>query len=92
MVTWRQEAPVQIGAHLPADPWANLGKSAVVVEIDRLYILAGPRTEVASEDDGAYLVLAPAPSRMHACMLAAPMLHACSPVHLLTRPSIENAV
>jgi hypothetical protein len=45
-------------------PWANLGKSAVVVEIDRLYVLAGPRIEVASEDDEAYVVLHPPSRRM----------------------------
>ena len=37
-------------------PWANLGKSAVVVEIDRLYILAGPKIEVATGEDAAYVV------------------------------------
>ena len=37
-------------------PWTNLGKSAVVVYIDRLYILAGPKTETASADDGNYEV------------------------------------
>lgn len=42
--------------HVPADPWTNLGKSAVVVYIDRLYILAGPKTEAASTEDGTYEV------------------------------------
>lgn len=37
-------------------PWTNLGKSAVVVYIDRLYILAGPKTETASAEDGNYEV------------------------------------
>ena len=37
-------------------PWTNLGKSAVVVYIDRLYILAGPKTEAASAEDGTYEV------------------------------------
>lgn len=37
-------------------PWTNLGKSAVVVYVDRLYILAGPKTEAASAEDGAYEV------------------------------------
>ena len=27
-------------------PWAKLGREPVVVEIDRLYILAGPKTNV----------------------------------------------
>ena len=37
-------------------PWTNLGKSAVVVYIDRLYILAGPKTEGTSAEDDAYEV------------------------------------
>ena len=37
-------------------PWTNLGKSAVVAYIDRLYILAGPKKEAASAEDGTYEV------------------------------------
>ena len=37
-------------------PWTNLGKSAVVVYVDRLYILAGPKIEAASAEDGTYEV------------------------------------
>ena len=32
-------------------PWSRLGKEPVVVEFDRLYILAGPRTEQKDKDD-----------------------------------------
>lgn len=41
-------------SHILQIPWTNLGKSAVVVHIDRLYILAGPKTEAASAEDGTY--------------------------------------
>lgn len=37
-------------------PWANLGKSSVIVTIDRLYILAGPKTEGTSSEDEEYEV------------------------------------
>ena len=29
-------------------PWASLGKSAVVVIMDRLYVLAGPKDDTAA--------------------------------------------
>ncbi len=37
-------------------PWANLGKSAVVVLIDRLYILAGPKAEAKAGKEESYEV------------------------------------
>ena len=37
-------------------PWTNLGKSAVLVYIDRLYILAGPKTDPAKVENGDYEV------------------------------------
>ena len=37
-------------------PWTNLGKSAVLVYIDRLYILAGPKTDPTKDEDGDYEV------------------------------------
>lgn len=37
-------------------PWANLGKSAVVVHIDQLYILAGPKVEAEAGDEESYEV------------------------------------
>ncbi|KAK9908805.1 hypothetical protein WJX75_003140 [Coccomyxa subellipsoidea] len=35
-------------------PWANLGRSPVIITIDRLYILAGPKTEVSSCEEEQY--------------------------------------
>ena len=37
-------------------PWTNLGRSAVLVYIDRLYILAGPKTDPTEDKDGQYEV------------------------------------
>ena len=31
-------------------PWANLGRAPVLVELDRLYLLAGPKDEFAEQD------------------------------------------
>ena len=79
-------------------PWANLGKSAVVVEIDRLYILAGPRIETSSESDEAYMVLL-----LPACMPACGTFAACMLYHgtsgeadrqgcrLLTRDALDQS-
>ena len=49
-------------------PWTNLGKSAVVVYIDRLYILAGPKTEAASTEDGTYEVIRGIESQLQQAM------------------------
>lgn len=38
-------------------PWANLGRSPVIITIDRLYILAGPKTEVSSCEEEQYEVI-----------------------------------
>lgn len=37
-------------------PWANLGRSPVLVSIDRLYILAGPKSEVSTGEEEQYEV------------------------------------
>ena len=37
-------------------PWANLGRSPVIITIDRLYILAGPKTEEPSGEEEQYEV------------------------------------
>lgn len=37
-------------------PWANLGRSPVLVSIDRLYILAGPKSEVPTGEEEQYEV------------------------------------
>lgn len=38
-------------------PWANLGRSPVLVSIDRLYILAGPKSEVSTGEKEQYEVV-----------------------------------
>lgn len=32
-------------------PWASLGRSPAIVELDRLYLLAGPKEEESPEDE-----------------------------------------
>lgn len=46
----------EVSAHCPKSsivqvPWASLGRSPVLVEVDRLYILAGPKEEKLDDDD-----------------------------------------
>lgn len=33
-------------------PWASLGRAPVLVELDRLYLLAGPKEEFEEQDSG----------------------------------------
>ena len=51
-----QDGTCLIGCGMLQVPWTNLGKSAVLVYIDRLYILAGPKTDPTKDEDGDYEV------------------------------------
>lgn len=63
-------------------PWASLGKSPVIVELDRLYLLAGPKDDavVAEDDDDP---VSPQPNllllmRVKIVMIAMRRLFVCS--------------
>jgi hypothetical protein len=64
-------------------PWANLGKAAVVVLIDRLYILAGPKIEAETGSDEEYEVSS---SSAPVCMTA------CLPVGMHAGPANEQLI
>ena len=51
-----QDGKLLMGCGVLQVPWTNLGKSAVLVYIDRLYILAGPKTDPTKDEDGEYEV------------------------------------
>ena len=43
-------------------PWASLGRAPVLVELDRLYLLAGPKEEFEESDSSTEQVTADATS------------------------------
>ena len=52
-------------------PWASLGRAPVIVEMDRLYVLAGPRVETEGPESDENQVRAD----------IAQMLLSCIPLH-----------
>lgn len=71
-------------------PWASLGRAPVIVEMDRLYVLAGPRVETEGPEsdenqvtaDNAHILPCCIPLHRYACH--APWVVAQAPLWVCT--------